>query len=151
MLTHYLGVKLEAMYSMEAGQFWWTFLQASRLGLPIISGDATARCVPEVSMSFMNGGVQWAPFGGKTIFGDSLVFPTVRDSQRVEDLTRRLAVSIGGSVDIVTAPLTGKVLKQNLAPDFFTLSEAVGRAAREAVESRKDPRGGLPVGGVNRF
>lgn len=28
-LTHYLGVRLQAMYSMEAGQFWWTFLQAT--------------------------------------------------------------------------------------------------------------------------
>jgi hypothetical protein len=146
-LTHYLGGKFQAMYSMEAGQFWWTLLQASRLDLPIINGDATARCVPEVSMSFVNGGVQWAPFGGKTIFGDSFIFPTVRDSYRVEDMTRGLAVSSGGSVDIVTTPLTGKVLKKNLVPDFFTLSEAVGRAAREAVLSHADPVAAVATAG----
>lgn len=138
-LSEYIGKPFQALYSVESGQFTSALLRASKLGIPLIDGDPTARCVPEVPMTFVNGGVPWAPIAGQTMFGDTFIFTKVRDAYRVEDMARALAIGSGGGVFLALNPLTGAVLKKNLAPNFHSQAGRLGRAAREAVAAKKDP------------
>lgn len=45
-LSEYIGKPFQALYSVESGQFTSALLRASKLGIPLIDGDPTARCVP---------------------------------------------------------------------------------------------------------
>lgn len=140
-LSTYLGRSFDATFSAEAGQFVGSLLTAARLNVPLIDGDPSARCLPEVQMSPFNllGGITRAPLAGETPYGDIFIIPKVRDERRVEELMRALAIASGGGVDIAGNALPGAVLKRYLAPGFLSDAGRLGRAAREALAAGKDP------------
>ena len=141
-LSQYLGKEFNATFQAEAGGATaGALLTASRLGLPIIDGGPSGRCLPEVQMSTfnLNSGITRAPFAGVTRYGDVFIFPTVHDDFRTEDITRSLAIASGGGVSIAANALPGSILKQNLIPGFLSKSIRLGRAAREATEAGNDP------------
>lgn len=140
-LADYLGKRFDATFSAEAGQFVGSLLTAARLGIPLIDGDPSARCLPEVQMSpfYLLGGLTRAPLAGETPYGDIFIIPKVRDERRVEEMTRALAMASGGGVDIAGNALTAKVLKRYLDPGFHSRAGRLGRAARLATAAGHDP------------
>jgi len=141
-LSQYIGKKFDAIFEAETGGATaGTLITAARLGIPIIDGCPSGRCLPEVQMSTfnLNQGILRAPFAGVTRYGDVFIFPTVHDDFRTEDLTRTLAVGSGGGVTIAANALPGKTLRENLIPGFLSKCIRLGRAAREAVAAGTDP------------
>lgn len=141
-LSDYLGQEFQVTFQAEAGGATaGALLTAARMGIPIIDGGPSGRCLPEVQMSTfnLNSGITRAPFAGVTRYGDVFIFPAVLDDYRTEDLTRSLAVASGGGVSVAANALSGRVLKENLIPGFLTQMMTVGKAAREAVASGRDP------------
>ena len=141
-LSEYLGREFDVTFQAEAGGATvGALFTASRLGIPIIDGGPSGRCLPEVQMSpfNINSGITRAPFAGVTRYGDIFIFPTVLDDFRTEDVTRSLAVASGGGVSIAANALLGSILKENLIPGFLSTCIRLGRAAREAVAQGRDP------------
>lgn len=140
-LSEYLGKTFNATFSAEVGQIVTSLSIAERLGVPLIDGDPSARCLPEVQMSsfYVAEGITRAPFAGVTRFGDVVVVPKVHDDFRTEDMTRSLAVASGGNFRIAANALPGAVLKRTMPAGVHSQSIKVGRAAREAVAAGKDP------------
>jgi DUF917 family protein len=141
-LGEYIGRQFTVTFQAEAGGATvGALLTAARLGIPIIDGGPSGRCLPEVQMSpfNLNSGITRAPFAGVTRYGDVFIFPTVYDDSRTEDLTRSLAVASGGGVRVAANALSGAELKENLIPAFLSQCIRLGRAAREAVEAGSDP------------
>jgi uncharacterized protein len=141
-LSQYLGKKFDATFEAETGGATAnTLLTGARLHIPVIDGCPSGRCLPEVQMSTfnLNHGITRAPFAGVTRFGDIFIVPSVHDDFRTEDITRALAVGSAGNVTIAANALPGKTLKENLIPGFLSKCIKLGRAAREAVASGKDP------------
>lgn len=140
-LAQHLGAEFQAMFQAEAGGATaHAVLMAARMGIPIVDGCPSGRCLPEVQMSpfFMNG-IPRAPLAAVTPFGDVMLVPKVRDDFRVEDITRGLAVASTGRVTVASNAVRGDVLKRHLIPGFLSKCIRVGRAAREAVAEGRDP------------
>jgi DUF917 family protein len=140
-LSGYLGSRFEAIFQAEAGGATaHALLIAARMGIPIVDGCPSGRCLPEVQMSpfFMNG-ISRAPLAVVTPYGDLILMPKVHDDFRVEDITRGVAVASGGRVTVAANALRGDVLKQNLIPGFLSKCVRLGRAAREASTVGRDP------------
>jgi len=141
-LSQYIGKTFQTTFEAETGGATaGALMTAARLGIPIIDGCPSGRCLPEVQMSTfnLNHGITRAPFAGVTRYGDVFIFPSIHDDFRTEDVTRSLAVASGGGVTIAANALPGKTLKQNLIPGFLSKCIQLGRAAREAVAAGQDP------------
>lgn len=140
-LAQHLGVRFDATFQAEAGGATATaMLTAARMGIPLVDGCPSGRCLPEVQMSpFGMSGIGRAPLAAVTRYGDVIVLSSALDDYRVEDITRGLAVASSGRVSVAANAVRGSVLKDHLVPGFLSQSERVGRAAREAVEQRRDP------------
>lgn len=140
-LSQFLGRKFDATFEAEAGGATaGTLMTAERMGIPIIDGCPSGRCLPEVQMSpfFMNG-IPRTPLAAVSRFGDHVVIPSAADDYRVEDLTRGLAVASGGGISVAANAVSGKTLKANLIPGFLSFAIKLGRAAREATAAGRDP------------
>lgn len=140
-LSGHLGSRFNAIFEAEAGNATvHALLIAARMGIPIVDGCPSGRCLPEVQMNpfFMNG-ITRAPLAAVTPYGDTILMPAVRDDFRVEDLTRALAVASGGRVTVAANAVRGDVLKRNVIPGFLSTCMRLGRAAREAVAEGRDP------------
>jgi DUF917 family protein len=140
-LSQYLGKTFNATFEAEAGGATAGALTtAERMNIPIIDGCPSGRCLPEVQMSpFYLNGILRAPLAGVTRYGDVIILPKVYDDFRVEDLTRGIAVASGGGVTVAANAVSGRVLKANLIPGFLSKAIRLGRAAREASASGRDP------------
>lgn len=140
-LAEHLNVSFQAIFEAEAGGATaHALLMAARMGIPIVDGCPSGRCLPEVQMNpfFMNG-ISRAPLAAVTPYGDVILLPRIRDDFRVEDLTRGLAVASAGRVTVAANALRGEVLKRHLIPGFLSKCLRIGRAAREAVAGGRDP------------
>lgn len=140
-LAEHLGAKFQAIFQAEAGgASAHALLTAARMGIPIVDGCPSGRCLPEVQMSpfFMNG-IPRAPLAVVTPYGDIIVLPKVRDDFRVEDITRGLAVASAGRVTVAANAVRGDVLRRNVIPGFLSKCIRLGRAAREAAAAGRDP------------
>lgn len=117
-----------------------TVLDAASKGKPTVDADlAGYRAVPEVSMASLN--VHEAPIGPvvlATAWGDLLVLEKVLNWQRLEDLSRQVAVSCGGGVGGMMA-FPGRVVRTGAVAGTISKALHVGRAIREAGTSGRDP------------
>jgi uncharacterized protein len=140
-LSQHLGARFDAVFQAEAGgASASTLLTAARMGIPVIDGCPSGRCLPEVQMSpFFMSGISRAPLAAVTPYGDTILVSRAHDDFRVEDLTRGLAVASSGRVTVAANALRGDVLKRHLVPGFLTKSMRLGRAAREAATLGQDP------------
>jgi len=140
-LSSYLGKKFDATFEAEAGgATLGALLTAARMGVPVIDGCPSGRCLPEVQMSpFFLSGITRAPLAGVTRYGDVIIIPKVHDDFRVEDITRGIAVASGGGITVAANALPGRTLKHHLIPGFLSKCIGLGRAAREAVAEGRDP------------
>lgn len=140
-LSEYLGKTFDATFEAEAGGATaGALMTAERMGIPIVDGCPSGRCLPEVQMSpFFLNGIPRTPLAAVSRFGDRIVIPSAADDFRVEDLTRGLAVASGGGISVAANAVSGRTLKANLVPGFLSRAIRLGRAAREAAAAGRDP------------
>lgn len=117
-----------------------TVLDAASKGKPAVDADlAGYRAVPEVSLASLN--VQQARIGPvvlATAWGDLLLLEKVLNWQRLEDLSRHIAVSSGGGVNGMMA-FPGEVIRTGAVTGTISKARRVGRAIREAGSTGRDP------------
>lgn len=115
-------------------------LEAARKGKPVVDGDTAGyRAVPEVSLCSFN--IHQVPIGPvvlATAWGDRLVLEKVLNWQRLEDLSRHIAVASGGGVGGMMA-FTGTDVQRGAVAGTISKAVNVGRAIREARASSQDP------------
>ena len=113
---------------------------AAKLGIPTVDGDYAGRAVPEVEQitaGFL--GIPWTPFILFDRFGDMVVIREVVNCQQLEKIGRNVCVAGYGLTGGAALPLTGRDMRRAIVPKTISRAIKVGRVAREARESGKDP------------
>lgn len=142
-LEHYLGRKVTATMSIEAGGLNSTtpFTVAATLGLPLVDADGMGRAFPELQMVTMTiYGIPATPMGIADEKGNSAILNTI-NNRWTETFARSLTIDMGSSAMIALYPMTGKQLKEAAVPGTITMAEGIGRAIRESRASDHDPIG----------
>lgn len=140
-LRHAVGRESFAYVPFEIGpRVYTTILDAASKGKPTVDADlAGYRAVPEVSLASLN--VHEARIGPvvlATAWGDLLMLEKVLNWQRLEDLSRHVAVSSGGGVAGMMA-FPGEVIRTGAVAGTILKALHVGRAIREANTAGRDP------------
>jgi len=136
-----LGRGADAYMPFEIGpRVYATVLDAAAKGKPAVDADAAGyRAVPEVSLASLNvHEARIGPVALATGWGDVLMIEKVLNWQRLEDLSRHIAVSCGGGVSGVTS-FSGDVIRDGAVAGTISKAMHVGRAIREATEAGNDP------------
>ena len=119
-------------------------LSGMREGIPVVDADLTGeRAVPE--MSFMCFNVEQLPATPAVImthWGDLLVYERSISWQRLEDITRAIALVSGGS-NLTVMSFKGKDVRESSVHGSYSKAIGVGKAILEARESGGDPVEGI--------
>ncbi|HIC88757.1 MAG TPA: DUF917 domain-containing protein [Anaerolineae bacterium] len=140
MLESYLGQKIDATISIEAGGLNSTtpLTVAARLGLPMVDCDGMGRAFPEIPMvTFTLCDISATPFAMADEKGNSAILNTI-NNHWTETFARSITVDMGATALIACYAVTGKQLKKCSVPGTITLAEEIGRAIREARTSHAD-------------
>jgi hypothetical protein len=140
-LQHYLGRRIDATVSIEAGGLNSTtpFVVAAQLGLPLVDADGMGRAFPEIQMVTCTlHGIAATPMALADEKGNTAIINTI-DNRWTERFARSLTVDMGASAMIALYAMSGRQLKEAMVPGTITLAETIGRAIREARGSRRHP------------
>jgi DUF917 family protein len=143
-LKELIGKPPAAYVPFEVGpNVFQQLLNATRKDKPVVDADVAGyRAVPEFSLcSLAVYGAPIAPVVFATAWGDLIVYERVLNWQRLEDITRQLAVACGGGVPGWMA-VEGRLLKRAAVAGALSKAMAVGRAIRMARERGEDPVAG---------
>lgn len=115
-------------------------VSGTRDGIPVVDADcAGQRAVPELSFTSFNvHNIPATPAVIATTWGDLLVYEKTISWQRLEDITRSIALASGGGNSTVFS-LTGKDIKEGSVHGSYSKAIEVGKAINEALESADDP------------
>ncbi len=142
-LQDLLGRPSYAYLPFEIGpNVYMTLLDAAAKGKPVVDGDVAGhRAVPEVSLCSLNvNEARIGPVVLATAWGDVMVLEKVLNWQRLEDLSRHVAVSCGGGVAGMMA-FPGSVIRTGAVTGTISKAMQVGRAIRAALAAGDDPAG----------
>lgn len=140
-LQSLIGRGADAYMPFEIGpRVYNTVLGSAAKGKPTVDADAAGhRAVPEVSLASLN--VHETPIGPVTLasaWGDVLVLEKVLNWQRLEDISRHVAVSCGGGVSGMMS-FSGSHIRTGAVTGTISKAIRVGRAIREATDAGNDP------------
>ena len=115
-------------------------LSGARDGIPVVDADcAGQRAVPELSFTSFNvHNIPATPAIIATVWGDLLIYEKTISWQRLEDITRSIALASGGGNSTVFS-LTGKDIKEASVHGSYSKAIKVGKAIDEARKSGDDP------------
>lgn len=115
-------------------------ISGAREGVPVINADmAGQRSVPELSFTSFNVyKVPVTPMVIMTMWGDMLVYERTISWQRMEDITRAIAL-VSGGFNMTVMSVKGKDVKDFSVHDSYSKAIDVGRAIQGARESGDDP------------
>lgn len=115
-------------------------LSGAREGVPVVDADgAGQRAVPELSLiSFNVKELPATPAVIMTGWGDMLVYEKSLSWQRLEDITRAIALVSGGGNSTIMS-LKGKDIKESSVHGSYSKAIKVGKAIQEARESGDNP------------
>ena len=119
---------VSAILCAEAGGLNSTipFVAASKLGLPIIDGDAMGRAFPELQMvTFTLGGISATPMAMVDEKGNGCTFDTISNVW-TEKLARAITIQMGGSAMCSLYPVTAKQCKDYLIRGSLSLIHHIG-------------------------
>ena len=115
-------------------------INGARDGIPVVDADmAGMRAVPELSFTSFNVyGVKITPMVISTAWGDRLVVEESLSWQRLEDLTRAVAMfSMGFNSTMLS--VTGKDVKEAGVLESYSKTINIGKAIKKAQDSGDDP------------
>ncbi|RJS89127.1 hypothetical protein DRO56_00140 [Candidatus Bathyarchaeota archaeon] len=115
-------------------------VSGARDGVPVVDADcAGQRAVPELSFTSFNvKQLPATPAVIATIWGDLLVYEESLSWQRLEDITRAIAL-VSGGFNATMMSFKGKDIKESSVHGSYSKAIEVGRAIQEARESGDDP------------
>ena len=119
---------VSAILCAEAGGLYSTipFVAASKLGLPIIDGDAMGRAFPELQMvTFTLGGISATPMAMVDEKGNGCTFDTISNVW-TEKLARAITIQMGGSAMCSLYPVTAKQCKDYIIRGSLSLIHHIG-------------------------
>lgn len=128
MIEKMLTKPVSAILCAEAGGLNSTipFVAASKLGLPIIDGDAMGRAFPELQMvTFTLGGISATPMAMVDEKGNGCTFDTISNVW-TEKLARAITIQMGGSAMCSLYPVTAKQCKDYLIRGSLSLIHHIG-------------------------
>jgi len=128
MIEKMLTKPVSAILCAEAGGLNSTipFVAASKLGLPIIDGDAMGRAFPELQMvTFTLGGISATPMAMVDEKGNGCTFDTISNVW-TEKLARAITIQMGGSAMCSLYPVTAKECKDYLIRGSLSLIHHIG-------------------------
>jgi len=128
MIEKMLTKPVSAIMCAEAGGLNSTipFVAASKLGLPIIDGDAMGRAFPELQMvTFTLGGISATPMAMVDEKGNGCTFDTISNVW-TEKLARAITIQMGGSAMCSLYPVTAKECKDYLIRGSLSLIHHIG-------------------------
>jgi len=128
MIEKMLTKPVSAILCAEAGGLNSTipFVAASKLGLPIIDGDAMGRAFPELQMvTFTLGGISATPMAMVDEKGNGCTFDTISNVW-TEKLARAITIQMGGSAMCSLCPVTAKQCKDYLIRGSLSLIHHIG-------------------------
>ena len=128
MIEKMLTKPVSAIMCAEAGGLNSTipFVAASKLGLPIIDGDAMGRAFPELQMvTFTLGGISATPMAMVDEKGNGCTFDTISNVW-TEKLARAITIQMGGSAMCSLYPVTAKQCKDYLIRGSLSLIHHIG-------------------------
>ena len=128
MIEKMLTKPVSAILCAEAGGLNSTipFVAASKLGLPIIDGDAIGRAFPELQMvTFTLGGISATPMAMVDEKGNGCTFDTISNVW-TEKLARAITIQMGGSAMCSLYPVTAKQCKDYLIRGSLSLIHHIG-------------------------
>ena len=119
-------------------------ISGAQNGVPVIDADmAGQRAVPELSFTSFNvAGIPATPLVISTIWGDRLVYEEALSWQRLEDITRAIAL-VSQGFNFTMLSVSGKTIKDAAVHGSYSKTIAVGRAVYDARESGDDPVEGI--------
>jgi len=135
-----LGKKAFATMPVECGGLNSTipFVVAAYTGLPVVDGDGMGRAFPELQMETFNVyGVSGTPMGLYNERGDHCMLNAL-DNAMLEHISRGIAIRMGGVAHVALYGMTGQEVKQTAIPNTISLCMKIGRAIREANQSKLD-------------
>jgi DUF917 family protein len=140
-LRQALGREATAYMPFEIGpRVYQTVLDAASKGKPAVDADGAGyRAVPEVSLSPLN--VTEARIGPVVLatgWGDLMLIEKVLNWQRLEDISRHVAVASGGGVSGMMA-FSGETIRAGAVAGTISKAQSVGRAIRAARDAGRDP------------
>ncbi len=141
MLENFFGKKADFLTPIEAGGLNSTIpLYVGGLtGRRLIDGDGMGRAFPELQMvTFHLYGVKATPMALADEKGNGLILDTI-DNVWAEKIARAITVRVGGWASIAIYPMQGDVYKKAVIPRTITKAVEIGRAARDAVKSGRNP------------
>jgi len=109
-------------------------------GVPVVDADmAGQRAVPELCFTSFNvKQLPATPVVIATVWGDMLVFEKSLSWQRLEDISRAIAIVSGGFNSTVMS-VKGRDIKESAVQGSYSKAIKVGKAIKEANESGDDP------------
>lgn len=115
-------------------------LSGARDGVPVVDADiAGQRAVPELCYTSFNvKQLPATPVVIMTIWGDMLVFEKTLSWQRLEDITRAIAL-VSGGFNMTVMSVKGKDIKESSVHESYSKAIDVGKAIQDARESGDDP------------
>jgi hypothetical protein len=128
MIEKMLTKPVAAILCIEAGGLNSTipFVAASKLGLPIIDGDAMGRAFPELQMvTFTLGGISATPMAMVDEKGNGCNYATISNSW-TEKLARAITIEMGGSAMCSLYPVSAKECKEYLIKGSLSLIHHIG-------------------------
>ena len=128
MIEKMLTKPVSAILCAEAGGLNSTipFVAASKLGLPIIDGDAMGRAFPELQMvTFTLGGISATPMAMVDEKGNGCTFDAISNVW-TEKLARAITIQMGGSAMCSLYPVTAKQCKDYLIRGSLSLIHHIG-------------------------
>jgi DUF917 family protein len=140
-LEAYLDRQVKAVMCIEAGGLNSTtpFTVASRLGLPLIDGDAMGRAFPEIQMVTLTlHGISATPMTLADDKGNSVLLNTI-DNRWTERFARSITIDMGGASMIALYPMTGAQAKRAVVRGTISLIERIGQSIRRAHKEKRDP------------
>ena len=116
-------------------------LLGSRLGIPVVDGDAMGRAYPEINLVTLTlYGISASPFALADEHGNSLVIDAV-NNEWVERIARAAVVEFGAICAGMGFTMTGDQLREAAVLRTLTYAEQIGRGVREARGEKRDPIG----------
>lgn len=135
------GVKMSALISAEIGgsNALEPIIAAAYAGLPVIDGDGMGRAFPEVQMTtFFIYGAKPAPAAIADEKGNVVVFEEVIDMFWLETFARGVAVNMGATAGLATAPMRMDFVRRTAIPGTVTQALQIGQTVLDARKKRQN-------------
>lgn len=136
------GKKLDYIIPFEAGGLNTPVMMslASRMGVPIINGDAVGRSAPETQMtSFIGHGISLTPMPLVDHLGNIIAVMEANESTYADEIGRFIVTKGGGLGGNAHYAMTGSELKRSCVPHVITDAIKYGKTILAARENGLDP------------